>query len=123
MGASMENEPYPSDLTDEEWSVIAPLMPGPSKLGRPPRHDKRRLLDAIFYLVRSGIAWRMMPKDLPPWRICYHYFSKWKAEGVWQRVHDELRGFVRYRSGKKSPHGCDHRLADRALCWATRPSR
>lgn len=99
----MKNERYPSDLTDEEWAVIEPLTPGPSKLGRPPRYSKRRVLDAIFYLARSGIAWRMMPKDLPPWRICYHYFSKWKAAGVWEALHDKLRGFVRYRSGKKKP--------------------
>lgn len=97
----MEKESYPSDLTDNEWSVIEPLIPGPSTLGRPPRYDKRRVLDGIFYVVRSGIAWRMMPKDLPPWRICYHYFSKWKDEGIWLKVHEELRGFVRYRSGKK----------------------
>ncbi|MDQ8200897.1 IS5 family transposase [Pelagicoccus enzymogenes] len=97
----MEKDSYPSDLSDNEWSVIEPLIPGPSKLGRPPRYDKRRVLDGIFYVVRSGIAWRMMPKDLPPWRICYHYFSKWKDEGIWLKLHEELRGFVRYRSGKK----------------------
>ena len=99
----MEKESYPSDISDDEWSVIEPLIPGPCRLGRPPRYEKRRVLDAIFYVVRSGIAWRMMPKDLPPWRICYHYFSKWKKEGVWEKVHDELRGYVRYRSGKKKP--------------------
>ena len=103
MGASMRKDSYPSDLTDKEWAVIKPLIPGPSRLGRPPRYPKRRVLDAIFYLVRSGIAWRMMPKDLPPWRICYHYFSKWKDEGVWESLHDKLRDFVRYRSGKKKP--------------------
>ena len=65
----MENEGYTSDLTDEEWSVIEPLIPGPAKMGRPPRYSKRRVLDGIFYLVRGGIAWRMMPNDLPPWHI------------------------------------------------------
>lgn len=97
----MNNEGYPSDLTDEEWSVIEPLIPGPACLGRPPRHEKRKVLDGIFYLVRSGIAWRMMPNDLPPWRICYHYFSKWKKEGLWLSIHDKLRDYLRYRSGKK----------------------
>jgi putative transposase len=62
----MEKESHPRDLTDSEWSVFDPLISGPSKLGRPPRYDKRRVLDAIFYLLRSGIAWRMMPKDLRP---------------------------------------------------------
>ena len=118
----MEKDKYPSDLTDEEWSVIETLIPGPSKLGRPPKYEKREVVDAIFYLVRSGIAWRMMPKDLPPWRICYHYFAKWKEDGVWEKVHDELRGYVRYRSGKKSPERCGHRLAKRANCSQRRDS-
>lgn len=97
----MKEEGYNSDLTDEEWSVLEPMIPGTNKMGRPPRYSKRRVLDGIFYLVRGGIAWRMMPKDLPPWRICYHYFSKWKSEGVWERLHYQLRDYVRYRSGKK----------------------
>lgn len=99
----MKMRSYASDLTDDEWAVIEPLIPGDCLIGRPPRYAKRRVLDAIFYLVRTGIAWRMMPNDLPPWRICYHYFSKWKREGVWQKLHDRLRDFVRYRSGKKKP--------------------
>ncbi|MDQ8188615.1 transposase [Pelagicoccus sp. SDUM812002] len=97
----MENGPYPSDLTGSEWSVIEPSIPGAGNLCRPPRYDKRRVLDAIPYLARSSIAWWMMPKELPPWRICYHYFSKWKREGGWQKIHDELCGYFRYRSDKQ----------------------
>ncbi|MEM9158434.1 MAG: IS5 family transposase, partial [Verrucomicrobiota bacterium] len=97
----MKEKGYSSDLTDEEWSVLEPMIPGPNKLGRPARYSKRRVLDAIFYVVRGGITWRMIPNDLPPWRICYHYFSKWKNEGLWEGLHDLLRDYVRYRSGKK----------------------
>ncbi|MDQ8188611.1 IS5 family transposase, partial [Pelagicoccus sp. SDUM812002] len=97
----MKEEGYSSDLTDKEWSVLEPMIPGPAKLGRPARYSKRRVLDAIFYIVRGGVAWRMIPKDLPPWRICYHYFSKWKKEGIWEKLHDQLRGYMRYRAGKK----------------------
>ena len=96
-------ETYPSDLTDKEWRVLEPLIPGGKKLGRPPKYPKRDVLNAIFYLVRSGCAWRMLPHDLPPWRICYYYFMVWKRDGVWQAVHDQLRELVRLRHGKKKP--------------------
>lgn len=83
--------------------MLEPLIPGGKKLGRPPKYSKRDVLNAIFYLVRSGCAWRMLPHDLPPWRICYHYFMVWKRDGVWQAVHDRLRELVRLRHGKKKP--------------------
>ena len=92
---------YPSDLTNNEWAFLEPLISGGSELGRRPRYSKREIVNAIFYLVRSGCAWRMMPKDLPPWRICYHYFSKWKHQGVWEQIHDYLRDLIRTHHGKK----------------------
>ena len=58
-------EPYPSDLNDVEWELLRPLLNVPPKLGRPPRHDRRLVLNAIFYVVRSGCAWRLLPHDLP----------------------------------------------------------
>ena len=67
-----EREPYPSDLTDAEWAVLEPLLPGPAKLGRPPRYEKRAILNAIFYVVRGGCSWRMLPGEMPPRRIVYH---------------------------------------------------
>lgn len=91
--------------------TIDPLIPGDSKLGRPPRYPKRAIVNAIFYLVRSSCAWRMIPHDLPPWRICYHYFSKWKHEGVWEAIHERLRDIVRAHHGKKSSKRCDRGLA------------
>jgi len=96
-------EPYPSNLTDSEWKQIEPLVPGPKLFGRPPRYTKRAILDGIFYVVRSGCAWRMLAHDLPPWRIVYYYFMVWRREGLWQSIHDTLRDRVRLRSGKKKP--------------------
>ena len=96
-------EKYPSDLNDDEWRFLEPLVPGAHKLGRPPKYKKREVLNAIFYLVRSGCAWRMLPHDLPPWRICYYYFMVWKREGVWEAIHDRLREIVRTHHGKKKP--------------------
>ena len=84
-------EPYPSDLTEEEWQLAALCIPGPSKLGRPPRYEKRAILNGIFYVVRSGCSWRMLPRDLPPWRIVYYYFMTWQRMGVWEVLHEALR--------------------------------
>jgi len=94
-------EKYSSDLTDKEWALLEPLIPGNAVLGRPPRYPKREIANAIFYMVRSGCAWRMMPHDLPPWGICYHYFARWKHAGVWECIHGALRDMARAHHGKK----------------------
>ena len=94
-------EPYPSSFTDREWALLAPLLPASSKLGRPPRYPRRRVLEGILYIVRGGCGWRMLPHDLPPWRLCYYYFMTWRKEGLWQKIHDRLRDAVRLASGKK----------------------
>ncbi len=96
-------DPYPSSLTQAEWKLIEPLVPGPKLFGRPPRYSKRAILDAIFYAVRSGCAWRLLPHDLAAWRIVYYYFMVWRRAGLWQRIHDTLRDQVRLQSGKKKP--------------------
>jgi len=98
-----QREIYPSDLTDKEWDTIKKIIPGESKLWRPARYAKREILNAIFYIVRSGCAWRMLPHDLPPWRISYYYFMKWKQLGLWLKIHDHLRDLVRVKAGKKKP--------------------
>lgn len=96
-------EPYPTDLTDAEWKLLAALLPGTSKLGRPPRHARRAVFNAIFYVLRSGGGWRLLPHDLPPWRLCYYYWAKWRDQGVWERLHEALRARVRVAAGKKKP--------------------
>ena len=94
---------YPSDLRDDEWKILDPLIPRARKAGRPEKYSKRAILNAIFYLVRSGCAWRMLPKDLPPWKLVWHYFAHWKEDGVWARLNEALRDAVRLRAGKKKP--------------------
>src|SRR5215210_1997181 len=111
-----KKEPYPSDLTDTEWELIRRLVPGPSKLGRPPRYERRHMLNAIFYITKSGCAWRELPHDFPHWRLVYYYFCKWHKEGLWQQINDALRDKVRLKSGKKKPRAL-RPLTARALEW------
>jgi putative transposase len=93
-------QPYPTDLTDKEWALIQHLVPEAKSGGRPADYPRREILNAIFYLLRSGCSWRMLPHDLPPWRIVYHYFRQWRQDGTWQHIHDMLRGDVRVATGK-----------------------
>jgi putative transposase len=99
----MSRESYPTDLTDTEWSYLAPHLPPPKEGGRPRRHAVRDLLNAIFYVLRSGCAWRLLPHDLPPWKTVYHYFRLWRLEGVWDRLHAALHIAVRIKAGRE-PH-------------------
>jgi putative transposase len=92
---------YPSDLTDQEWDLIQHLVPEAKPGGRPEDYPKREVLNGICYLVRSGCSWRMLPHDLPPWRIVYHYFRTWRRDGTWALMNDLLRGDVRVASGKQ----------------------
>ena len=87
---------------------MRPLIPGPAKLGRPPRYGKRAILHAIFCVVRSGCSWRMLPGETPPWRIVRHCFMRWREDGVWVELHEAPRDAPRQRSGKKSPPGLRH---------------
>ena len=96
--------PYPTDLSDQEWDAIKHLVPDAKPGGRPEAYPKREILNAIFYLLRSGCSWRMLPHDLPPWRIVYHYFRQWRLDGTWQVMHDLLRGDVRVAAGKHRQH-------------------
>jgi putative transposase len=79
---------YPTDLSDEEWSCIEPHLPAPSAPGRPRLHTLREILDAIFYIVRSGCAWRLLPHDFPPWKTIHHYFRRWRIEKAPRRLKD-----------------------------------
>jgi putative transposase len=95
---------YPSDLSDTEWQIIRRLLPEPKPGGRPRTTDLRAVVNAIFYVLRSGCAWRMLPHDFPPYSTVYMYFKQWRVEGVWEKIHDVLRDRIRRREGrKKSP--------------------
>jgi putative transposase len=92
---------YPSDVTDEQWRILGMLLPSRSQRGRKPL-DRRLVINAILYVVRSGCQWRMLPSDFPCWSTVYGIFWKWRREGVWQRIHDALRERVRRAVGKKA---------------------
>jgi putative transposase len=92
---------YPTDLSDREWNLIKHLVPEAKSGGRPEAYPKRDILNGVFYLLRSGCSWRMLPHDLPPWRIVYHYFRQWRQDGTWHLRHDLLRGDVRVAAGKR----------------------
>src|SRR5512132_762690 len=94
---------YPSSLTDAEWTVLQPLVQRPAtpQGGRPPKHPLRQIIDAIRYLVRTGCAWRLLPRDFPPPGTVYWWFTKWAADGTLQRVHDVLREQVRVAAGRR----------------------
>jgi|SRR5438876_6535583 len=97
----MERKKYPSDVTDEEWAVLEPQVPSPKTGGRPAKWPRREIINAIFYVLRGGNAWRMMPHDLPPWQSVYYYFRVWRMDGTWERINSALREQVRVRAGRK----------------------
>src|SRR3712207_814380 len=97
---------YPSSsMTDAQWALLAPLLPPPGNTGgrggRPEKHDRRRVLDAIFYVVRGGIAWAALPAEFPPAKTVYGIFRRWSRAGVWARIHDALRDRARVAAGRQ----------------------
>lgn len=97
--ASPSPRPYPSDLTDEQWKLIAPMVPVKPG-GRPAKHPRRRIVEAILYITRTGCAWRQLPHDFPPWDTVYWYFQRWNADGTTDRIHDALRDAARDAVGR-----------------------
>jgi putative transposase len=91
-------KPYPSDRSDDRWAVIGPLIPVNST-GRPREVEMREVLNAIFYLSRSGCPWDMLPHDLPAKSTVYDRHKQWKADGTWQPILDSLRRRVRTAGG------------------------
>src|SRR5215203_1638825 len=89
--------PYPTDLSDTEWNCLESHLPAPKATGRPRLHSLREVLDSIFYVLKSGCAWRLLPHDFPPWRTVYHYFRFWRLDGTWKRMHSALLKRVRVR--------------------------
>jgi transposase len=102
-GGDDAREVYPSSLTDAMWAVLAPLMPVRDlrKGGRPRKYGDRLILDSIFYVLRSGCPWRMIPHDLAPHDAAHRWFTAWRKDGTWDAVHDELRRQVRVRAGRE----------------------
>src|SRR5580692_6495610 len=102
----MARKPYDTDLTDEQWQILEPLLPVRKLRGRPPA-DLREVVNALLYILRTGCPWRALPHDLLPWGTVWSYFHRWRSDGTLDRVHDELRSLVRERSGRKrEPTAC-----------------
>jgi transposase len=93
---------YPSDLSDQEWQIIEPLLPPDKEIGRPPEVDLRDVLDAIFYRADNGIKWRAMPMDFPPWQTVYTYYRLWVRSGIWEQINAALVAKVRVQEGREA---------------------
>jgi putative transposase len=88
---------YQTDLSDAEWSYVEPHLPAPKAPGRPRLHPLREILDAVFYVLKSGCQWRLLPHDFPLWKTVHHYLRTWRKDGTWERIHAALRQRLRVR--------------------------
>ena len=87
----MTRNSYSTDLTDAEWGLLQPFMPADKVLGRKRTIDLREILNAIYYLIRTGCQWRMLPHDFPAWQTVYYYFSGWRKDGIWVKMNTDFR--------------------------------
>src|SRR5436305_4957997 len=95
----MRDKPYDTDLTDEQFALLEPLLPKPKRTGRPPA-NLRAVLNGIFYLNRTGCTWRLLPHDFPPWSTVHTWYRRWRKDGTLDRIHDALVPRVRRRAGR-----------------------
>ena|SRR5215216_2948822 len=96
----MRRSKYLTDLSDAEWAYLKPYLPAPKKpgRGRPKIHSPRKILNAVFYLLKSGCPWRLLPRDfLNQWKTVFHWFRKWRIDGVWEQLN--LPGATRAHAG------------------------
>ena len=97
----MKRRRYPTDLSDDEWRCICAHLPEPTGWGRPRLHSLRAILDAVFYVLKSGCPWRLLlPRDFPPWKTVYDSFRRWRIDGTWKRLNAELRERLRWHLGR-----------------------
>jgi putative transposase len=97
----MTRKSYATDLTDPEWALLEPLLPADKPRGRKRTVSLREILNAIFYLLRTGCQWRMLPHDFPAWQTVYAYFRQWRQNGLWETLNTTLRCDLRLESGKE----------------------
>jgi putative transposase len=91
---------YATDLSDTEWEYLEPHVPPPNNRGRPRVHTTRQILDAIFYVLKSGCPWRLLPCDFPPWETVYCWFRRWRIDGTWESLNAALCERVRGSQGR-----------------------
>jgi putative transposase len=96
----MRRESYPSDLTDQQWAILEPLIPPAKPGGHPRTTDILEVINAILYLDCTGGQWRALPHDFPPWSTVWSYFRTWRNDGTWKRIHTALRGKTRVKQGR-----------------------
>ena len=98
---SRKRRMYPSDVTDQEWAILEPLIPAAKPGGRPQEIERREIVNGILYVLRSGCPWRMLPHDLPNWSTVHLYFRQWKRAGIWEQVNAALRRELRVSLGRE----------------------
>jgi putative transposase len=98
----MERSPSPTDLTDDEWQLLEPLLPGSGKPGRPRKHSRHDILHAVFDVLRTGCQWRCLPYNMPTWKTVYHDFRRWRKAQVGARIHTRLREQLRVPLGREA---------------------
>lgn len=96
----MNTQPYPSDLTNDEWTILAPLITPGKQAGHPQVLELRRIVEAVFYLLRTGCQWRALPRDFPSWPSVYYHYAKWRNRGTWERINASLRERHRLAQGR-----------------------
>ena len=97
----MQRRSYPTDLTDEQWKPVKPLIPAAAPGGRARSVDMREVVNAVLYLCRNGCTWRALPHEFPPWGTVWYSFRRFREDGTWKTIHDALRDKVRKKAGKK----------------------
>lgn len=103
MTNQLARTPYPSDVTDAQWEILAPLIPEPSAYSPREPIDRREIVNGVVYVLRTGCSWRQMPQDLPKAKAVYHYFRLWTPNGPWEKAMTALHKRVRTQMGR------DHR--------------
>lgn len=96
----MARRACPTDLTDAQWAMLDPLVPAPKPGGRPAKHPRREIVDAMRSVLRGGIAWRLLPHEFPPWQTVYDYFRRWRIDGTWEQLTTALRERLRVKVGR-----------------------
>ena len=111
-------KPYPSSLTDDQWTLIEPLVPPAWEGGRPRKHDMRIVIDALLYIAREGCRWRALPHDFPPWKTIYNYFVWFRVDGSWDRINANLVAKVREAEGREPEPsaGCIDSQSTKSAC-------
>ena len=102
MPRTLNRNAYPSDLTDAQWAVLEPLIPAISPEAAYQIHERREIVNAILYVLRSGCPWRLLPHDFPAWGTVYDYFRRWRRQGIWDQVVKALRMEVRTKQGRNA---------------------